>query len=100
MEQFIIEGGHPLFGTIKVAGNKNAVLKMIPGCILTDEPVTLTNVPNIGDVRITIEIMRRLGVDIEWKDATSLHIHAKTIKTTTIDADLARKIRASVVFAG
>ncbi len=100
MEQFIIEGGKPLSGTIKAGGNKNAALKMIPACLLSDEPVTLTNVPNIGDVRITVEIMKRLGVEVAWQDSNTLRIHAKEIKTTAIDPTLAQKIRASVVFAG
>ncbi len=100
MEQFIIEGGHPLSGTVKASGNKNAAIKMIPACLLTDDPVTLHNVPNIGDVRITIEIMRHLGVEVEWKNANTLRVHAKNIKTTVLDAHLAQRIRASVVFAG
>ncbi len=51
MQQFVIEGGHPLNGTITASGNKNAALKMIPACLLTDEPVILHNMPDIGDVR-------------------------------------------------
>lgn len=100
MEQFIIEGGHPLSGTIKANGNKNAAIKMIPACLLTDQPVTLRNVPNIGDVRTTIDIMRYLGAEVTWKDSNTLEIHAKTIRTSSIEPALAQKIRASVVFAG
>lgn len=100
MEQFIIEGGHPLNGTLKASGNKNAALKMLPACLLTDQPVTLRNVPNIGDVRITIDIMRQLGAEVTWTDPSTLSVHAKNIKTTQIDPALAQKIRASVVFAG
>ena len=79
MQQFIIEGGHPLNGTIRASGNKNAALKMLAACLLTDEPVTLRNMPDIGDARTLIEIMRRLGVSIHWLDDSTLRVHAKTV---------------------
>lgn len=100
MHQFVIEGGHKLSGTLKAGGNKNAAIKMLPACILTDEPVILTNMPNIGDVRTTIEIMEHLGVEITWEAENTLRVHARNIKTTTLDAALAQKIRASIVMAG
>ena len=65
MEQFVIEGGKPLSGTIKASGNKNAATKMIPACLLTEEPVILHNMPNIGDVHTTLNIMRQLGADVD-----------------------------------
>ncbi|MCA0452853.1 MAG: UDP-N-acetylglucosamine 1-carboxyvinyltransferase [Chloroflexi bacterium] len=100
MEQFVIEGGHPISGTIKAGGNKNAAIKMIPACLLTEEPVTLRNMPNIGDVRITLDIMRQLGAEVTWLDNNTVRIHAATITTSDLDPALATKIRASVVFAG
>lgn len=100
MEQFVIEGGHPISGTIKASGNKNAAIKMIPACLLTDEPVTLRNMPNIGDVRTTLDIMRQLGASVTWLDNNTVRIHAASITTSDIDPSLATKIRASVVFAG
>jgi UDP-N-acetylglucosamine 1-carboxyvinyltransferase len=100
MEQFVIQGGIPLRGTIKAGGNKNAAIKMIPACLLTDEPVTLHNVPNIGDVRTTLDIMRQLGASAEWIAPNSLRIHAHNLTTTVVDPTLAAKIRASIVFAG
>lgn len=100
MEQFVIEGGKPLTGTIKASGNKNAAIKMIPACLLTDEPVTLTNMPNIGDVRTTLDIIRQLGAQVAWIDHNTVRIHTKDIITTEVDRTLATKIRASIVFAG
>ncbi len=85
MEQFVIEGGKPLSGTIKASGNKNAAIKMIPACLLTEEPVVLRNMPNIGDVRTTLDIMRQLGAKVSWLDSTSVRIHAQHINTTEID---------------
>ncbi len=100
MEQFIIEGGHPLSGTVQASGNKNAAIKMIPACLLSEEPITLHNVPNIGDVRTTLDIMRSLGASVTWEAENTLRIHAKNIQTTDIDPALAGRIRASIVFAG
>lgn len=100
MEQFVIEGGVPLSGTVKPGGNKNAVLKMLPACLLTDEPITLTNVPDILDVRVTIDIMRNLGCEIEWLAPDVLRVHAKELRSNRLDEHLATRIRTSFVFAG
>mgnify|MGYP000166513536 CR=1 FL=1 len=100
MQQFVIEGGHKLSGVVKPGGNKNAALKMLAACLLTDEPVTLSNMPDIGDVRTLIEIMRALGVEIRWLDSAKLHVHAKNVTTTKVDAVLAGKLRSSIVLAG
>jgi UDP-N-acetylglucosamine 1-carboxyvinyltransferase len=100
MQQFIIEGGHRLSGELKAGGNKNAALKMLPACLLTDEPVTLTNMPDIGDVRVTIDILRYLGAEVEWRGPNTLYVHAKNISKTALDPALANRTRASVVFAG
>ena len=100
MQQFVIEGGHRLSGGIKAGGNKNAALKMLPACILTDEPVILRNMPDILDVRTLIEIMRGLGVEITWIEANVLRVHARHIGETRIDERLAGKLRASIVLAG
>lgn len=100
MQQFVIEGGYPVSGEMTASGNKNAALKMLPACLLTDEPVTLHNVPDIGDVRVTIDIMRKLGVDVTWTGPTTVRVHARNLATTSLDRALATRIRASVVFAG
>jgi len=73
---------------------------MLPACLLTSEPVILRNVPNIGDVRVTIDILKQLGAIVEWLDSSSLRVQAKDIGTTTVDPTLAQKIRASIVLAG
>ncbi len=100
MQQFVIQGGAPISGEMTASGNKNAALKMLPACLLTDEPVTLRNVPDIGDVRVTIEIMRKLGADVAWTAPGTLRVHAHRLATTALDRALATRIRASVVFAG
>ncbi len=100
MSKFIIEGGHPLRGTITASGNKNAALKLIPACILTDAPVILHNIPNIQDVRNTILILRDLGASIEDLGSGSWRIHAQNIAKTKLDEALASRTRASFVFSG
>ncbi|MCE2490434.1 MAG: UDP-N-acetylglucosamine 1-carboxyvinyltransferase, partial [Anaerolineae bacterium] len=100
MQQFLIEGGHPLRGAMRARGNKNAATKMLPACLLTDQPVLLQNVPDILDVRVVIELMQYLGAEVEWTGPSTLRVHAQKITTSQLDTDLASRIRASVVFAG
>ncbi len=100
MQQFVIEGGHALTGTISASGNKNASLKMLAACLLTDEPVILRNMPEIGDVHTMIEIMQRLGVEMKWIGQNTLWVHARTVTSTNVDEALARKLRSSIVLAG
>src|SRR5262249_49470522 len=64
------------------------------------EPIVLNNMPNIGDVRTMIEIMRGLGVEIDWVDENKLKVHARDVTKSEIDARLADKLRASIVLAG
>ncbi|NLF76653.1 MAG: UDP-N-acetylglucosamine 1-carboxyvinyltransferase [Chloroflexi bacterium] len=99
-EQFVIEGNHKLQGSVTISGNKNAALKMLPACLLTDEPVVLRNVPDIADVRVTFDLMRSLGASVEVLDDHRVRVHAKDITTTTLDRALTQQTRASIVFAG
>ena len=100
MEQFVIEGGHRLSGAIRAGGNKNSALKLIPACLLTDEPVTLSNVPDIADVRVMCAILRQLGVTVDVLPDHRLRIQAQDIHTHQVDPKLASAVRASIVLAG
>jgi UDP-N-acetylglucosamine 1-carboxyvinyltransferase len=101
MQQFVIEGGYPLNGTLEVGGNKNAVLKLMAACLLTDQPVTLTNVPSILDVRVMAEILRKLGASVAYAEAERrMTIHAERLHTHEVDAALSGRLRASLVLAG
>ena len=100
MSKFIIEGGHPLRGTITASGNKNAALKLLAACLLTDEPVLLHNIPDIQDVRSTFAILRDLGAEVNDLGQGSWHIHARDVSKTEIDSRLASRTRASFVFSG
>ncbi len=100
MERFVIEGGHPLSGTVKVSGNKNAALKLLPACLLTDEPVILHNIPRIQDVMFTLDLLADLGAEVTDLGNGSWRIHAAEVRKTELDSHLASKIRASFVFSG
>lgn len=100
MDKFVITGGVPLTGVITASGNKNAALKLLPACLLTDEPVVLHNIPNIQDVRSTILILQDLGVEVTELGPGSFRVHAQNVDKTELDPVLAGRTRASVVFAG
>jgi UDP-N-acetylglucosamine 1-carboxyvinyltransferase len=100
MSSFLIEGGHSLRGEITPSGNKNAALALLPACILTDEPVVLHNIPDIGDVRTFRQILESIGVEIEVLSPNSWRLHARQISRADLNPDLCRKIRASILLAG
>lgn len=100
MERFVIEGGYALKGEIWATGNKNAALKMLPACMLTDEPVILHNVPDIDDVRITADILQDIGVEITVLEPNTWRVHARELRTTKLPREKAAKIRGSIVMAG
>ncbi|HHF09727.1 MAG TPA: UDP-N-acetylglucosamine 1-carboxyvinyltransferase, partial [Methanomicrobia archaeon] len=97
MEKFIIEGGKPLKGTVRVAGSKNAALPLIAATLLTSEECILRNVPDIEDVRTMLKIMEFLGAEYEFEDNV-LKIQTKEIKQTEISHELVCRLRASILF--
>jgi len=100
MSEYIINGGVPLNGTIKVSGNKNAALPCIAAALLTDEPVILRNIPDIEDVRVMLDVFTALGGEVETLQPNVYKLQLKDIKSPEIPGEQARKIRASILFAG
>ncbi|MCK4962610.1 MAG: UDP-N-acetylglucosamine 1-carboxyvinyltransferase [Anaerolineales bacterium] len=100
MPTFLIEGDHPLRGEVTPSGNKNATLPLLTACLLTDEPVVLHNIPNIGDVQTMRQLLESLGVSIENINQNSWRLHARQVRVTDLDPDLCRRIRASILLAG
>ncbi len=100
MERFIIEGGQPLAGTIRPAGNKNEALGVLPAALLTDEPVVVDNVPQIGDVLTLLEILSDLGVEIERLGEHKIVLDASGVSKTELQPELCHRIRGSMVLAG
>jgi UDP-N-acetylglucosamine 1-carboxyvinyltransferase len=99
-QSFVIEGGHSLSGHVRTAGNKNAALPILAGCLLTTEPVTLENVPRIKDVESMLALIRHVGADAEWIGPNKVRVHAAEITTHELDEELCREIRASILLAG
>src|SRR3989442_14527505 len=100
MESFVIEGGRPLSGSVRAAGNKNGALPILAACLLTGEPVTLTNLPRIRDVETMVELVADLGADAEWTGPNEVRVCAAELAKTEVDARLATRIRASFLLAG
>ncbi|MEA2374637.1 MAG: UDP-N-acetylglucosamine 1-carboxyvinyltransferase, partial [Thermoleophilaceae bacterium] len=100
MEKFVIEGGHPLSGTIVPAGNKNAALPALAACLLTEEEVVLRNIPRIRDVAAMIELLTGLGVRAEWREDNVVALCAADVSHTDVDPAVSERIRASFLVAG
>lgn len=100
MERFVIDGGIPLSGTIIPSGNKNAALPILAATLLTDKPVTLRNLPNIGDVRTMLALLEDLGVDVHRHDNHSVTVQATNICTTCPNPRLFSEIRGSLTLLG
>lgn len=100
MEQFIITGGQSLSGTVIPSGNKNAALPLMAATLLTDQPVTLRNLPRIRDVHTMMQLLADLGVVITELDRHTFRFQAADLHKTKLDPDLCRDIRASILLAG
>ncbi|MDR2052900.1 MAG: UDP-N-acetylglucosamine 1-carboxyvinyltransferase [Treponema sp.] len=100
MNQYYIEGGYPIGGTIRASGNKNAALPCIAAALLTEEPVILRNIPNIEDVQVMLDVYRAFGGTTETLGPNAIRMRLGDIKTSEVPADAARRIRASILFAG
>jgi len=100
MDRFIIEGGYPLQGTVTPSGNKNAALPILAATLLTDQEVVIRNLPQIKDVETMVEILARLGVEIHKLGHKELALRARNVRSTEIDPQLTRRIRASILLSG
>src|SRR5512136_1072315 len=98
MAKFLVTGGKKLEGKIRLSGNKNSALKLIPATLLADTPTILTNVPAISDVKVMVELLKKLGAKVTCQ-AHTLTVDPSTLSSFTPDPDLCAKIRASVVLA-
>jgi UDP-N-acetylglucosamine 1-carboxyvinyltransferase len=99
-QKFEIEGGHPISGTIRPSGNKNAALPLLAATLLTNEEVVLRNVPDIRDVEALLEILRDLGVTVTKREPGVVSLKADRVNGHEPDAAKCRSIRASILLAG
>lgn len=100
MDKFVIQGGIPLNGTVVPSGNKNAALPILAATLLTDKPVTLHNLPSIGDVQTMTVLLERLGATVQRHDAHTVTVQAASICSTCPDPALVSQIRGSLTVLG
>jgi UDP-N-acetylglucosamine 1-carboxyvinyltransferase len=98
-KKFVIVGGNPLRGVVRVGGAKNSVLKLMAASLLTPEECLIRNVPHITDVMIMVEVLRYLGAEVEW-EGDSLRIRSGDFSSRKAPYHLVRRMRASIVVLG
>ena len=100
MEQYIIKGGHPLVGEVEIGGAKNAALAILAAAIMTDETVTIENLPDVNDINVLLEAMAGIGATIQRVDRHTVRINGAGVQDFSIEYDYIKKIRASYYLLG
>ncbi|MEY4266755.1 MAG: hypothetical protein RIS90_1290 [Pseudomonadota bacterium] len=100
MDKLLIRGGRRLHGEIEISGAKNAALPELCACLLTDEPVSLRNVPRLQDVATMLKLIRNMGVQAERAEDGLLQLHADALHTPEAPYELVKTMRASVLALG
>ncbi|MBQ3783250.1 MAG: UDP-N-acetylglucosamine 1-carboxyvinyltransferase [Lachnospiraceae bacterium] len=100
MEQYIMKGGNPLKGEVSISGAKNAALGILAASIMTDDTVTLENLPDVRDIRVLLQAMQEIGAKVEYIDKNTVKINGSHIQSISIDYEFIRKIRASYYLLG
>jgi UDP-N-acetylglucosamine 1-carboxyvinyltransferase len=98
-EKLIINGGKPLNGRIRVSGAKNSALKLMAASLMTGEPCRISNVPDIGDVRVMMEVLRHLGAQVDYSHGC-VNLQCGELATWQTPYSLVRKMRASIIVMG
>ena len=100
MEQYVIKGGNPLVGEVEIGGAKNAALAILAAAIMTDETVTIENLPNVRDINVLLSAMEGIGAKIERVNAHKVKINGSLISNLSVDYEFIKKIRASYYLLG
>ncbi|MCR5418738.1 MAG: UDP-N-acetylglucosamine 1-carboxyvinyltransferase [Lachnospiraceae bacterium] len=100
MEQYVIKGGNPLVGEVEIGGAKNAALAILAASVMTDETVTIENLPDVRDINVLLQAMEEIGVKIDRKDRHTVVINASGIQTLLVENEYIKKIRASYYLLG
>ena len=100
MEQYVIKGGHPLRGEVEIGGAKNAALAILAAAIMTDETVTIDNLPNVRDINVLLQAIEEIGAHVERIDVHKVKINGSFIRDVVVDNEFIRKIRASYYLIG
>lgn len=100
MEQYVIKGGNPLVGEVEIGGAKNAALAILAAAIMTDETVTIDNLPDVRDINALLQAMGDIGAKIDRIDAHTVKINGAFVKDVPVDYESMKKIRASYYLLG
>ncbi|MFW5650723.1 MAG: UDP-N-acetylglucosamine 1-carboxyvinyltransferase [Acetivibrio ethanolgignens] len=100
MEEYIMKGGKPLVGEVTIGGAKNAALGILAAAIMTDDTVTLENLPDVRDINVLLKAMEGIGARVERVGAHTVKINGSNIGSVSIDYEFIRKIRASYYLLG
>lgn len=101
MEYLTITGGKPLKGQIKASGAKNAMTKLLVASLLSDKKCRFYNVPNIGDVQVTVELCKEIGMHVEWdKELGVMEVETKELKTTYVPQRFSGANRIPILMIG
>lgn len=100
MEQYVIRGGKRLNGEVEISGAKNAALAILAAAVMSDETVTIENVPDVRDTRVVLEAIKEIGAIVERVDKHTFKINGSTIFSTTVNYEYIKKIRASYYLLG
>ncbi|MGH7923966.1 MAG: UDP-N-acetylglucosamine 1-carboxyvinyltransferase [Candidatus Binatus sp.] len=100
MEKMIIHGGAPLRGTVTLSGSKNAALPIMMASLLTAEPLILSNIPRLRDVKTAMDLLVQLGVEARWVDEHRVELHAAKVTSHEASYELVKTMRASFVVLG
>ena len=100
MEQYVIKGGNRLNGEIEIGGAKNAALAILAASIMTDETVTIENLPNVRDINVLLQAIEEIGAKVERVDAHKVKINGSFIRDVSVDNEFIRRIRASYYLIG
>ncbi|MGA8259812.1 MAG: UDP-N-acetylglucosamine 1-carboxyvinyltransferase [Arenicellales bacterium] len=100
MDKLIVEGGIPLNGDIRISGAKNAALPVLIAALLTDEPLVICNIPHLHDITTTLELLGRLGVEVEVDEKMSIRARAHQVDQLCAPYDLVKTMRASILVLG
>ena len=100
MEQYVIKGGNPLVGEVEIGGAKNAALAILSAAVMTDETVTIENIPNVRDINVLLNAVQEIGARVERTDAHTVKLNGSFIHNLVVDNEYIRKIRASYYLLG
>lgn len=100
MEKFVINGGKPLRGQVKISGAKNAAVAILPAVLLADDPCTVENLPDISDVTAILKCMQSLGAEIRLINKTTVEIDPRHASSFLVSKQMAEGMRASSYFLG